>query len=106
MERRGSSAETDRPFNAPQTIQSAAVASCPTRKVLYARWSSSESSAAVISGKAVTVGSVLASAKYEEVCTAVSARHREAYETSTFALSSDRPPALASACTISSSAVS
>ena len=65
----------DGPFNAPHTIQSAAVMSWPTRNVLYARWSSRESSAAVISGKAVTLGSVFANAKYADVCTAISPTH-------------------------------
>ena len=56
------------PFSAPQTAKSAAVISWPTRNVLYARWSSKESSAAVISGKAVTVGNDFARAKYAALC--------------------------------------
>ena len=43
--------DEDSLFREPQTAASAAVIACPTRKVRYARWSSSESSAAVTSGK-------------------------------------------------------
>jgi hypothetical protein len=56
------------PFIAPQSIQSAAVISWPTRKVRYVKWSSRESRAATMSGAAVTVGRLFARAKNAGDC--------------------------------------